>query len=79
VRTPRSLRARITIAAVAAVALAGVPAAVFLVAQIEHDGRTAVDRTLAQRVQEIGRGPVDHGPHELDEHGGERLVRPGGA
>jgi two-component system, OmpR family, sensor histidine kinase PrrB len=72
VRAPRSLRARITIAAVAAVALAGIPAAVFLVAAIEHDARAAVDATLAQRVQEIGQQPFGHDHGGPDEH--DRLL-----
>ncbi len=76
---PRSLRARITIAAVAAVALAGIPAAFLLIAAIEHDGRAAVDRTLAERVQEIGRRPPGHLRPDFDEHDGERLLAGSGS
>jgi signal transduction histidine kinase len=78
-RAPRSLRARITVAAVAAVALAGIPAGVLLVAVIEHDGRSAVDRTLAERVQEIGRRPPGFDRHEFDEHRGEQLLAGSGS
>jgi hypothetical protein len=60
VRAPRSLRARVTAAAVAAVALAGIPSALVLLAAIERDGRRAVDSELAARMQEIARRPPDH-------------------
>jgi two-component system, OmpR family, sensor histidine kinase PrrB len=53
VRAPESLRARITLAAVAAVALSGLLAATLLVAAVERDGREAVDRDLRQRVAQI--------------------------
>ena len=58
---PSSLRARITIAAVLAVALAGAVAGTALVAAVERDGRSAVDNDLRARVARIapGAGDVD--------------------
>ena len=73
-RASRSLRGRVTLAAVAAVAVAGVSAGVLLVAAIERDGRRAVDRELVARIQEIARRPPGHEQREVVEHGGERLL-----
>jgi two-component system, OmpR family, sensor histidine kinase PrrB len=73
VRAPRSLRGRVTAAAVAAVALAGLPSALVLLAAIERDGRRAVDSELAQRIQEIARRPPDH-DHDGFGHGPEGLL-----
>ena len=58
---PSSLRARITIAAVLAVALAGAVAGTALVAAVERDGRSAVDNDLRARVARIapGSGGID--------------------
>jgi two-component system, OmpR family, sensor histidine kinase PrrB len=53
VRAPASLRARITLAAVIAVALAGLAAGTALVAAVERDGRAAVDSDLRARVARI--------------------------
>jgi two-component system, OmpR family, sensor histidine kinase PrrB len=53
VSTPSSLRARITLAAVVAVALAGLAAGTALVAAVERDGRAAVDSDLRARVERI--------------------------
>jgi hypothetical protein len=50
VSAPRSLRARITLAGVAAVALSGALAGTALVAAVERDGRRAVDRDLRKRI-----------------------------
>ncbi|MFN8174992.1 MAG: HAMP domain-containing sensor histidine kinase [Solirubrobacteraceae bacterium] len=54
---PRGLRARITLAAVVAVAVVGAVAAVVLLAEVARDGRTATDRALARRVASIERRP----------------------
>lgn len=54
---PRGLRARITLAAVLAVAVVGAVAAVVLLAEVARDGRTATDRALARRVASIERRP----------------------
>ncbi len=56
-RGPRSLRARITLAAVAAIALTGAVTGLILLSEIERDGRDAVDRDLRQRAADIARRP----------------------
>jgi two-component system sensor histidine kinase PrrB len=56
-RAPRSLRARIALAAVAALALAYALAGALLIDGIERDGRNAVDRDLRQRGEQIARRP----------------------
>jgi two-component system, OmpR family, sensor histidine kinase PrrB len=61
VSLPGSLRARITLAAVLAVALAGLAAGTALVAAVERDGRAAVDSDLRARVARIAPGPQDGG------------------
>jgi two-component system sensor histidine kinase PrrB len=61
VRAPSSLRARITIAAVFAVAIAGLAAGTALVAAVERDGRSAVDADLRARVERIGPVPQHEG------------------
>jgi signal transduction histidine kinase len=79
VSAPSSLRARITTAAVLAVALAGAAAATALVAAVERDGRAALDADLRARVARIAPTPaaVDdgfagrHGPRG---RGPERLL-----
>jgi two-component system, OmpR family, sensor histidine kinase PrrB len=53
VTLPGSLRARITLAALLAVALAGLAAGTALVAAVERDGRAAVDSDLRARVSRI--------------------------
>ena len=57
-RAPRSLRARITLAALVALALGGALGGVLLLAAVERDGRRAVDRELReQSAQVIGGAP----------------------
>jgi len=63
---PSSLRARITIAAVLAVALAGAVAGTALVAAVERDGRSAVDNDLRARVARIAPGTSDVGGDGFD-------------
>ena len=61
---PRSLRARIVLAALVAVALAGALAGALLLGAIERDGRRAVDRDLRQRAAGIvarAQGPAPFG------------------
>jgi len=60
-RLPGSLRARIAVAAVAAVALCGVVTGVILLAAVESDGRAAVDDDLRERATEILRRPGKEG------------------
>jgi two-component system sensor histidine kinase PrrB len=74
-----SLRARITIAAVLAVALAGAGAGTALVAAVERDGRAAVDSDLRDRVGRImpggGAGEAFGGPGSgRRARGAERLL-----
>jgi two-component system sensor histidine kinase PrrB len=61
VRAPRSLRARVTLAALAAVALIGLLAAVVLIAEIQRQGRASVDRDLQQRAQQLSADPDGDG------------------
>jgi len=57
-RAPRSLRGRITLAALLALTLGGLAAGAVLLAAVERDGRRAVDEDLRERVgQVVGRGP----------------------
>ena len=56
-RAPRSLRARIALAAVASLALAYALAGALVVNGVERDGRRAVDRDLRQRVELLVRRP----------------------
>jgi two-component system sensor histidine kinase PrrB len=57
-RAPGSLRARITLAALLALALVGTLAGVLLLAAVERDGRNAVDEDLRERVRQVAReGP----------------------
>jgi two-component system, OmpR family, sensor histidine kinase PrrB len=73
---PGSLRARITLAAVAALATGGVVAGALLVAAVESDGRAAVDRDLRVRVARIVPGPGDFGGRGRrgSPRGAERLL-----
>ena len=52
-RAPGSLRARIALAAVAALALVGAVAVAVLLAEVERDGKDALDRELEDRAQVI--------------------------
>jgi two-component system sensor histidine kinase PrrB len=58
-RAPRSLRARIALAAVAAVGVCGVLAGGLLLAAVERDGRNQVDQDLRERAASILRRPPD--------------------
>jgi two-component system sensor histidine kinase PrrB len=58
VRLPGSLRARVTLAAVAAVLLGGGLAGGLLLAGVERDGRRAVDEELRERAERIVGRPV---------------------
>jgi signal transduction histidine kinase len=57
VRAPRSLRARIALAAVAALALAYALAGALLIRGVQSDGRDSVDRDLHDRAAQIARRP----------------------
>ncbi|MEA2132637.1 MAG: two-component system, OmpR family, sensor histidine kinase PrrB [Solirubrobacteraceae bacterium] len=58
-RAPRSLRARIALAAVGAVAICGLLAGALLLAAVEHDGRNQLDNDLRARANSILRRPPD--------------------
>ncbi|HEX8074188.1 MAG TPA: HAMP domain-containing sensor histidine kinase, partial [Thermoleophilaceae bacterium] len=58
---PRSLRGRITLAAICALAVCGVVAGVLLLAAVERDGRRDVDRDLQARAAGIGHRPPPRG------------------
>ncbi len=75
-RAPRSLRARIALAAVAAVVVTGVAAGAVLVAEVGRDGRQALDRQLQDRAVSLVRGgpePPGFGGRPPPEHD-ERLL-----
>jgi signal transduction histidine kinase len=57
VRLPGSLRTRLTLAALAAVALGGVIAGALLLATVAHDGRRQVDQDLRDRAARLVQGP----------------------
>ena len=58
-RLPGSLRARIALAAVAAVGICGLLAGALLLAAVERDGRNQVDDELRARADSILRRPGD--------------------
>jgi two-component system sensor histidine kinase PrrB len=62
VRAPRSLRARVTLGAVAVVALIGLLTGIVLLAEVQRQGRSAVDNDLRQRAEQLTRDPNDGGP-----------------
>jgi two-component system, OmpR family, sensor histidine kinase PrrB len=67
-RAPRSLRARITLAALLAVTIGGAVSGALLLAAIERDGRRALDRDLRERAAGVLRGGL--GPGFGDRPGG---------
>jgi two-component system sensor histidine kinase PrrB len=76
VRLPSSLRARVALAAVAAVALAGVIAGALLVAAVERDGRRDVDRDLRERAVAIANNPLEGPPPGFPPRAGAGFRRP---
>ena len=70
----RSLRARITLAAVASLALAGALAGAVLLAEVERDGRRDLDRQLRERAEMIKQPGYDRGGWK-DSGGNERDER----
>jgi signal transduction histidine kinase len=77
VRAPRSLRARIALAAVAALVLAYALAGVLLIRGVQSDGRNAVDRDLRQRTDLIGHRPQPGAPGDGDDRAGPLAPRGG--
>jgi two-component system, OmpR family, sensor histidine kinase PrrB len=72
-----SLRARIALAAVAAVALGGILAGALLLREIERDGRAALDAQLVDRADRLVGGPRDElrrGGHGPGPRGGPELL-----
>ena len=78
-RLPGSLRARLTLAALLAVAVGGAIAGVLLLAAVERDGRRAIDKELREQTAEVLRGPRG-GPGRFGRgpRGGEPLLRGSG-
>ena len=76
-RAPRSLRARIALAAVGAVALCGVLAGALLLAAVERDGRQQLDGELRERAASILRRPPDRGAYGHD-RGAQTLLKGSG-
>ena len=80
-RLPGSLRTRLTLAALLAVAIGGLIAGPLLLAAVERDGRQAIDRELRQQTAEVlrgGPGPGD-GRFGRGPRGGQRLLRGSGS
>jgi two-component system, OmpR family, sensor histidine kinase PrrB len=77
-RLPGSLRARLTLAALLAVAIGGLIAGAFLLAAVERDGRQAVDRELREQTAEALRGPPGEGRFGRGPRGGQPLLRGSG-
>jgi signal transduction histidine kinase len=76
---PRSLRGRIVLAAVGAVAICGILAGGLLLAVIQRDGRNRVDDDLRQRAEQILRRPPDRDAYGRGgPGGGEPLLRGSG-
>jgi signal transduction histidine kinase len=76
---PQSLRARIVMAAVGAVAICGILAGGLLLAAIQRDGRNRVDDDLRQRAAQILRRPPDRDAYgRRGPGGGEPLLRGSG-
>ena len=77
-RPPRSLRARLTLAALLAVALGGAIAGALLLAAVERDGRNAIDKELREQSAEVLRGPPGEGRFGRGPRGGEPLLKGSG-
>ena len=74
-RLPRSLRARLTLAALLAVAIGGAIAGAVLLAAVARDGRSSIDAELRQQAAEVLRGPPGEGRFGPGErHGPEPLL-----
>jgi two-component system, OmpR family, sensor histidine kinase PrrB len=73
-RAPRSLRARLTLAALLAVAIGGTIAGGLLLAAVARDGRRAVDAELRQQVAEVLRGGPGDRPSRGGRRGSDRLL-----
>jgi two-component system sensor histidine kinase PrrB len=79
VRLPTSLRARLTLAAVLAVALGGAIAGTVLVAAVASDGRREVDDALQEQVNTVLRGPAGGGRYGGRGRGEDQLLAGSGS
>ena len=79
-RPPRSLRARLTLGALLAVALGGAIAGPLLLAAVARDGRKAIDKELREQAGEVLRGPPGAGRFDRDDgpRGGRPLLKGSG-
>jgi len=77
-KLPGSLRARLTLAALLAVAIGGLIAGPLLLAAVERDGRQAIDRELREQTDQVLRGPPGQGRFGRGPRGGEPLLRGSG-
>jgi signal transduction histidine kinase len=78
-RLPGSLRARLTLAALLAVAIGGLIAGPLLLAAVERDGRQAIDRELREQTAQVLRGPPGEGRFGRGPRGGQPLLRGSGS
>jgi two-component system, OmpR family, sensor histidine kinase PrrB len=80
-RLPGSLRARLTLAALLAVAFGGAIAGGLLLAAVERDGRKAVDKDLRAQAAEVLSGPPGRGRFDGGDgrHGREPLLAGSGS
>jgi signal transduction histidine kinase len=78
-RWPRSLRARLTLGALLAVALGGVIAGPLLLAAVARDGRRAIDSELREQAAAVLRGPPGEGRFDRGgPRGGQPLLKGSG-
>ena len=77
-RLPGSLRARLTLAALLAVALGGAIAGALLLAAVERDGRKAIDDELREQAAEVLRGRPGEGRFGRGPRGGQPLLKGSG-
>ena len=77
-RPPRSMRARLTLAALLAVLIGGLIAGSLLLAAVERDGRRAIDDELQEQTAEVLRGPPGEGRFGHGPRGGQPLLRGSG-
>jgi len=75
---PKSMRARLTLAALLAVLIGGLIAGSLLLAAVERDGRRAIDEELQEQTAEVLRGPPGEGRFGHGPRGGQPLLRGSG-
>jgi two-component system sensor histidine kinase PrrB len=77
-RLPGSLRARLTLAALMAVAVGGTIGGALLLAAVERDGRKAIDGDLREQAAEVLRGRPGEGRFGRGPRGGQPLLKGSG-